>query len=44
MKKLLFVSLVVFASCTSTSTQEVESDSTVVKSVDSVKVVDSLKK
>ena len=44
MKKVLFLSLVVVASCTSVSTKEVNSDSTVVK-IDRVKaVVDTLKK
>lgn len=43
MKKLLFVGLVVLTSCGSASTEEVSSDSTVVK-VDTVKaVVDSTK-
>jgi len=48
MKKLLFVGLVVLASCNSASTKEVSSDSTVIKvdsvKIDSVKVIDSLKK
>ena len=49
MKKVIFLSLVVLASCSSASTKEVSSDSTSVKvdsvkAVDSVKVVDSLKK
>jgi hypothetical protein len=45
MKKLVFVSLVVLASCKSASTKEVSCDSTCVK-VDSVKavIVDSVKK
>jgi hypothetical protein len=44
MKKLVFLSLVVLASCNSVSTKEVSCDSTCVKT-DSVKViVDSLKK
>jgi hypothetical protein len=49
MKKIIFLSLVVLASCKSVSTEEVSSDSTVIK-VDSVKAVadsikiDSLKK
>ena len=49
MKKLLFVGLVVLTSCGSASTEEISSDSTVVKVdttkvIDSVKVIDSLKK
>ena len=48
MKKLLFVALVALTSCGSVSTEEVSSDSTVVKidtvkAVDSVKIVDSIK-
>jgi hypothetical protein len=42
MKKLLFVGLVVLASCNSASTKEVSCDSTSVK-VDTVKAVDSVK-
>ena len=49
MKKVVFLSLVVLASCNSVSTKEVSSDSTSVKidsvkAVDSIKVIDSLKK
>ena len=49
MKKVIFLSLVVLASCNSASTKEVSSDSTSVKidsvkAVDSIKVIDSLKK
>lgn len=48
MKKVIFLSLVVLASCNSASTKEVSCDSTCisvdsVKAVDSVKVIDSVK-
>jgi len=42
MKKLLFVALVALTSCGSVSTEEVSSDSTIVK-IDSVKIIDSIK-